>query len=366
MTDDMSRPAPKGRGASANVAGRLADQPAYSQEPGSWPDDERAPDGTPLGEQVRTEVRPARGKRALTYNSSPDLPFDRSLNPYKGCEHGCIYCFARPGHVYQDLSPGLDFETKIYARHDLPDRLRDELAQPSYRPATVTLGADTDPYQPVERDLGLTRACLAVLAEARHPVCIVTKSGGVLRDRDLLQDLARYQAVRVMVSVTTREGGLARKLEPRAAHPERRLATIEALATAGIPVGTLMAPIIPGLTDWEIERVAAAVADAGASSFAYVLLRLPHEVAELMGDWLARHYPDRKARVESLIRQCRAGGLYDHRFGKRLSGDGPVADMIAQRVAAARKRYGLAGETADLSPAAFQRPQPTSGQLNLL
>ena len=265
-------------------------------------------------------------RAALTWNRSPDVPFDRSINPYKGCEHGCVYCFARPTHAYLDLSPGLDFETRIFAKQGAPALLRKELNRKGYTPDTITLGANTDPYQPVERRLGITRGVLEVLEEARHPVCIVTKGSCVDRDADILGRMAARGLARVMVSVTTLDRDLARRLEPRAPTPGRRLAAIRALRAAGVPVGVLVAPIVPALNDSELERILQACAEAGADTGGYVLLRLPHEIKDLFAEWLEAHYPDRKAHVLSLVRQARGGDLYDSAAFEKELVDGLTSD----------------------------------------
>jgi DNA repair photolyase len=305
------------------------------------------------------------GSAALAWNRSPDVPFDRALNPYKGCEHGCVYCFARPTHAYLDLSPGLDFETRIFAKADAPERLRRELAKPGYTPATITLGANTDPYQPAERRLEISRRVLEVLAEARHPVCIVTKGAAVTRDADILAELAAQRLARVMLSVTTLDRDLARKLEPRAPAPARRLEAIRTLTAAGVPVGVLVAPVIPALTDHELEAILAAAAAAGADTAGYVLLRLPHEIKDLFAEWLEAHAPARKARVLARVRDSRGGGLYDSRWGLRQTGTGSYARLIAERFRLAARRAGLASERWDLDAGRFTPPaaDPRQGTL---
>lgn len=288
-----------------------------------------------------TSLTEDRAKSALSYNESPDLSFDRSLNPYRGCEHGCIYCYARPSHAYVGLSPGLDFETRLMFKPDIAALLDKELRKPGYDPRPIALGANTDPYQPVERQLGLTRAVLEVLDRFNHPVTIVTKSAGVLRDMDILQRLAARNLVRVCLSVTTLDPRLARIMEPRAATPARRLQAMRELTAAGIPTAILTAPMIPAVNDMELESLLEQGAAAGATSAGYVLLRLPLEIKQLFEEWLARHMPDRAARVLSLIRQTRGGALYDKRFGQRQRGTGPYAELLAQRFAVAARRLGL-------------------------
>ncbi|MBW8269750.1 PA0069 family radical SAM protein [Caldovatus aquaticus] len=282
-----------------------------------------------------------RTRSAMAWNDSPDIGFDRSLNPYRGCEHGCIYCYARPSHAYLGYSPGLDFETRLVFKPELPALLEKELRRPGYVPRPVALGANTDPYQPVERTLRITRGVLEVLERFGHPVTIVTKSAGVLRDLDLLQRLAARDLVHVCLSVTTLDNALARRMEPRAAAPARRLAALAELRRAGVPAGALMAPIIPGLNDAEIERVLEACAAHGALGAGYVLLRLPHEIGQLFEEWLHAHFPDRAARVLALVRETRGGALYDGRFRLRQTGTGAYAAMIAQRFRVALKRFGL-------------------------
>lgn len=349
----------RGRGATVNPAGRFE---ATAREPfddgwGSLADLAAEP-------PPATEVRPDAARSVLTTKESPDIGFDRSVNPYRGCEHGCIYCYARPSHGYLGLSAGLDFETKLFAKHDAAVLLRGELARPGYRPDVLALGTNTDPYQPVERRLGITRAILELLLETRHPFAITTKGAGILRDLDLLAAAARLGLVRVAVSVTTLDPGLARTMEPRAAAPWRRLEVIRALATAGVPVGANLSPLIPGLNDHEIERIAAAVAEAGASRLDWILLRLPHEVKDLFRAWLEARFPDRAERVLSLLRQCRAGRLNDPRFGHRMRGSGVFAELLAQRVEKARRRFGLDRPRAPLRADLF-RPPRTDGQLSL-
>jgi DNA repair photolyase len=351
--------AQRGRGATLNPAGRFepAERAPFDDGWGSL----EALAGRPA---PRTEVRPDAARSVIARNESPDIGFDRSINPYRGCEHGCIYCYARPSHAFLGLSPGLDFETRIFAKHDAARLLRVELARPGYRPAPIALGSNTDPFQPVERRLGITRAVLEVLVETRHPFVITTKGAGILRDLDLLARAAAQGLVRVAVSVTTLDPELARTMEPRAAAPWRRLEVIRTLAAAGVPVGANLSPVIPGLNDHEIERVAAAVARAGATRLDGILLRLPYEVKDLFADWLAEHYPARAARVLSLLRQCRAGRLNDPRFGHRMRGSGPLADLLAARFARARARHGLDRPEPALRTDLF-RPPSADGQLAL-
>jgi len=309
-----------------------------------------------------TTIIPEITRTIITRNDSPDVPFDRSINPYKGCEHGCIYCFARPTHSYIGLSPGLDFETKIVSKPDAARLLREELRRPGYRCDVMALGSNTDPYQPVERRLGITRSVLEVLSEHDHPVGIVTKSTLVLRDLDLLASMARRRLAGVMISVTTLDGDLAARMEPRAPAPARRLETLRALSDAGIPAGALVSPIIPGLTDDGIERILEACARAGAMAAGYVLLRLPYETRALFVEWLERHYPLKAGLVLSLLRQSR-GGRPDHKaFGSRMRGRGPWAGLIRRRFEVARRRHGLEDRLPDLDRARFRPPARSGDQ----
>jgi DNA repair photolyase len=302
----------------------------------------------------------------IARNDSPDIPFDRSINPYRGCEHGCIYCFARPTHAWLGLSPGLAFETKLLAKHDAAALLRRELAKPGYMPAPLALGTNTDPYQPIERRLGITRRVLEVLAETGHPATIVTKSNLILRDLDILSDMAERSLVKVALSVTSLDRGLARTMEPRAPTPLRRLEAIEALASAGVPVGVMTAPIIPAINDGEMEAVLEAAGERGANEAGYILLRLPLEIKELFEEWLEQHFPDRKARVLSLIRETRGGALYDSAWGKRMKGEGRYAKLLADRFKLACRRFGLDRPEASLATELFKRPPKDPRQLDLL
>jgi DNA repair photolyase len=308
-----------------------------------------------------TRIIEERVKSILAGNDSPDIPFDLSINPYRGCEHGCIYCFARPTHSYLDLSPGLDFETRIVAKVNAADRLREAFASPSYQPLMLNLGSATDAYQPAERRLGLTRRVVEVLAEHRHAFSVVTKSAGIERDIDLLAPMARDGLVAVYVSVTTLDPDLARILEPRAAAPARRLRTIETLAQAGIPVGVSVSPVIPFLNEPEVEQVIAAAAAAGARRAFSIALRLPWEVNPLFQDWLRHHFPQRADRVMARVRDMRGGKDYDARFGTRMSGQGVWADLLARRVALACRTHGLNRERFALDLSQFQpgrHPRP--------
>jgi len=304
-------------------------------------------------------------RSAISWNDSPDLGFDRAVNPYRGCEHGCVYCYARPSHAYLGYSPGLEFETQIVFKPDVAALLERELRKPGYVARPMVLGSNTDPYQPVDRTLRLTRAVLEVLERFGHPVSIVTKSAGVLRDLDILRRMAARGLVRVWLSVTTLDAGLARRMEPRAAAPSRRLAAIQALAEAGVSAGVLAAPMIPGLNDMELEGILRAARRHGAQHAGYVLLRLPHELRDLFTAWLHEHVPDRARRVLALIRQTRAGELNDSEFGRRFSGTGDYAGLLGQRFARAMQQLGFQ-EREGLDCGQFRLPAQTGEQLSLL
>ncbi|MEM7045083.1 MAG: PA0069 family radical SAM protein [Pseudomonadota bacterium] len=310
-----------------------------------------------------TEVSADRSRSVIARNQSPDIPFDQSINPYRGCEHGCIYCYARPSHAFLGLSPGLDFETKLWAKYDAAELLVKELARPAYRCSPIALGANTDPYQPVERKLGITRKIVDVLARHDHPLTIVTKSSAVLRDIDLLASMAEKTLAAVAVSITTLDPALARKMEPRAAAPHRRLEALRELSAAGIPTVVMVAPIIPGLTDHETESIVEAAADCGVWHATYTLLRMPHEIKELFRNWLLHHEPLKADRIISLHRQCRGGRLNDPRFGKRMRGEGTYAELIGRRFRVARKRFGVDRKIPDLRTDLFKKP---GDQLRLL
>jgi DNA repair photolyase len=319
---------------------------------------EELADGTPAGGCEPTRVSDEHCRSILTRNDSPDLPFELSINPYRGCEHGCIYCYARPTHSYLGLSPGLDFETRLVAKTNAAERLRVELARPGYVPRPINIGSATDAYQPVERRLGITRALLQVLDEARHPLSIVTKSGGIVRDLDLLTRLAERRQLLVFISITTLDNELGRRLEPRASAPARRLAAVRALAEAGVWVGVNVAPIIPFVNEPEIERILEAAAAAGARSAHWTVLRLPWEVAPLFRQWLQAHLPDRAERVMARVREMRGGRDYDADFATRMKGDGVWAQLIRQRVETAAARHGLLRHTPEMDCRAFVRPAP--------
>jgi DNA repair photolyase len=304
-------------------------------------------------------------KTVLAENESPDIPFRFSLNPYRGCEHGCIYCYARPTHEYLSFSAGLDFERRIMVKHDAPELLRQTFMSPRWQPELVSLSGNTDCYQPVERRLQVTRRCLEVFREFRNPVGIVTKSTLVTRDLDLLSDLAAQRVVHVFFSITTLDGNLARRMEPRAARPDRRLEAMQAISAAGVPVGVLVAPVIPGLNDEEIPRILRAAASAGACTASWVLLRLPKPVDQLFADWLAEHLPERRERVLGRIRECRDGRVSDARFGSRMRGEGVYAEHISALFRTAARRYGLDRPLPPLTVEAFRRPPGAGEQLTL-
>ena len=324
----------KGRGAVTNPAGRFEGQrlEAVDDGWGSLDDLPRRP------ETVLVADRP---RRAITRNQSPDVPFEQSVNPYQGCEHGCIYCFARPSHAYWNLGPGLDFETRLFHKPGLAELLDQELSSPRYVCKPINLGANTDPYQPAEAEFRTTRRLLEVLLEHRHPVTIVTKGALILRDLELLARLAEQGLVTVLISLTTLDDGLKRTLEPRAASPRARLHAMRRISDAGVPVGALLAPLIPALNDQELERLLEAAADHGAARAGYLLVRLPLELGRLFEQWLREHYPARADRVLNLLKDLRGGRLNDPRFGHRMRGEGPYAELLAARFAAGCRRYGL-------------------------
>ncbi len=318
----------KGRGALSNRAGR------YQPTQVAWDDGISGP--TPV-----TECRPVQARSIIARNRSPDIPFEQSINPYQGCEHGCIYCYARPTHAYLDLSPGLDFETRLTCKRNAAELLEQELARPGYRCSVIALGANTDPYQPVEREHRITRSVLEVLRRHRHPVSIVTKGALITRDLDILADMAADGLCSVAISITTLDGDLKRLMEPRAPSPRARLAAMADLSAAGVPVSLMFAPVIPALNDREMESILERAVEAGAGGAAYVLLRLPLEIRELFAEWLQRHFPGRAAHVTSLLRQCRGGADNDSRFGLRMRGTGTFADLLARRFEVACRRLGL-------------------------
>jgi len=353
----IAAPQRRGRGATSNDSGRFERFARTVLHDDLAPDEDLPP--------FRTEVIAERAKTVITRNDSPDIAFDRSINPYRGCEHGCSYCYARPSHAFLGLSPGLDFETKLFAKTGAAEVLERELSAPGYQARTVALGANTDPYQPIERDMKITRAVLEVLARCEHPVGIVTKSALVTRDIDLLAPMAEKGLVKVSISLTTLDRGLARAMEPRAATPGKRLEAIRQLTGAGIPVNVLVAPIIPAINDAEIEQILAAAREAGASEAGYVLLRLPLEVREVFAQWLVTHAPQKARHVLSLIRSTRGGKDYDSRFHQRQTGDGPVAWMIGRRFEVAAQRLGFARRRLKLDESRFRPPVREGGQLSL-
>ncbi|WP_374829767.1 PA0069 family radical SAM protein [Paenochrobactrum pullorum] len=316
-------------------------------------------------EPFKTEVQVEKPRTIITRNDSPDLGFDRSINPYRGCEHGCIYCFARPTHSYMGLSAGLDFEAKLFAKPDAPHLLQRELSKAGYIPRTIAIGSNTDPYQPIEKKWRIMRGLLEVLEDAQHPVAIVTKSGLITRDIDILSRMAQKGLVKVALSVTTMDAKLSRTMEPRAATPTLRLQTMRELAQAGIPVSAMLGPVIPGINDHEIERILDAAAAAGAEEAGYVLLRLPLEVAPLFKEWLLRNYPDKYRHVLSLLRSMRGGKDYDAEWGKRMRGEGPYAWQIGRRFEIAAKKLGLNTSKKRLRSDLFSPRQEGGTQLSL-
>jgi DNA repair photolyase len=352
----------KGRGAASHVTGRFEKTTHHGEDDG-W-GSLYAQGEEDLLPPLATQVSEERARSIISRNGSPDIGFSQSVNPYRGCEHGCVYCFARPSHAYLDLSPGLDFETRLFAKTNAAERLRHELSKPGYACSTITLGINTDAYQPIERRYRVTRECLEVLAECAHPVAFVTKSALIARDLDLLAPMARRNLVSVHVSVTTLDNRLSSKLEPRAAAPHTRLKTIRALGEAGIPVGVLVAPVIPMVSDEHLEHILEAAREAGARSAGYVLLRLPHELKDVWREWLRLHYPERADHVMSLIRQMRGGKDYDSAFGTRMRGEGPFADLIAARFAKASRKLGYA-RLPPLDTTQFVAPRQPSPQGDL-
>jgi DNA repair photolyase len=341
---DTGARGPRGRGASGNPENRFTRLSIESEEP--------PPDRVPTVFYTDT----SRG--ILARNDSPDVGFSVSVNPYRGCEHGCIYCYARPTHEYLGLSAGLDFETRIFVKEDAPELLRRELSKPSYEPEVIALSGVTDPYQPVERRLGLTRRCLEVLAEFRNPVSIITKNALVARDADLLSSLVEHQAALACISITTLDPEVARVMEPRASHPRERLAALARLASQGVPCAVLVAPLVPGLTDHELPAILTAAAEAGARSAHFIPLRLPGAVAGLFEQWLEEHFPERKEKVLNRIRELRGGRLNDPRFGSRMRGEGIFAEQLAALYRTTCRRLGLDQRSYALSTAAFRRPGP--------
>jgi len=356
----------KGRGATFNPANRFRRDAREAVDDGWTP-----PAGTPSDDEpapLKTTVSIQKARTIIARNDSPDIPFTQSINPYQGCEHGCIYCYARPSHAYLDLSPGLDFETKLFAKPNAAALLRTELAHPGYRCEPIALGTNTDPYQPIEREWKVTRQVIEVLAECEHPLTITTKGVLILRDLDLLAPMAAKNLARVYVSIAMLDRELARKLDPRAPSPQRRLEMIKALSDAGVPVGVSVAPVIPQLTDKDLEAILEAAAEHGARMATWVMLRLPYEVKDLFRDWLAQHYPLRAEHVMSLVQQMRGGRDNDPAFGSRMRGQGMFADLIARRFELACKRLGLNEDrTLHLDTTRFRPPKArgAGGQLDL-
>jgi DNA repair photolyase len=349
----------RGRGAGINPSGRFEPQEREVLDDG-WQTIETL-------EPFKTEVQVEKPRAIITRNESPDVPFDRSINPYRGCEHGCIYCFARPTHAYMGLSAGLDFETKLFAKPDAAKLLERELSKAGYKPKTIAIGTNTDPYQPIEKEWRIMRQILEVLNAANHPVSIVTKSALIMRDIDILAKMAERGLARAGISVTTLDRRLARLMEPRASTPTRRLEAIRALSSAGVPTAVMAAPLIPALNDHELERILDSGVAAGAAEASYVLLRLPLEVSPLFRDWLLRNYPDRYRHVMSLIRSMRGGKDYDSEFGKRMKGEGPYAWQISRRFELAAKKLGIRKSRGmSLNTDLFVPPSGAGVQLSLL
>lgn len=347
----------RGRGAGINPSGRFEKTAVIGFDDG-WASEEELP-------PFKTTVQVEKARTIITRNESPDISFDRSVNAYRGCEHGCVYCFARPSHAYMGLSPGVDFETRLFVKPNAAELLERELGAPSYQPKTIAMGTNTDPYQPIEREYRLTRAVLEVLSKTNHPVGIVTKSALVTRDIDILGPMAERGLAKVALSVTTLDRHLARAMEPRASTPARRLDAVRQLAAAGIPTGVMVAPVIPVLTDPEIERILEAASAMGAREAGYVLLRMPLEVSDIFRDWLLRLFPDRYRHVMSVLRSMRGGKDYDAEWGKRMRGSGPYAWQIGRRFEIAARRLGLNRDRAKLRTDLFLKPAGGGVQLSL-
>ncbi|WP_417666823.1 PA0069 family radical SAM protein [Roseibium sp.] len=347
----------RGRGAGLNMSGRFEKHSREDFDDG-WDNQEDLPD-------FKTSVQEERANTIITRNASPDISFDRSINPYRGCEHGCIYCFARPSHAFMGLSPGLDFESRLFAKPNAPELLERELARPGYVPRPIAIGTNTDPYQPIERRYELMREILEVLDKYNHPVAIVTKSALVERDIDILAHMAERNLAKVALSITTLDRKLCRAMEPRASAPHKRLTALKTLSDAGIPASVMIAPVIPALTDSELEAILEASSEHGAAEAGFILLRLPHEVSPLFRDWLLRERPDRYQHVMNLIRSMRGGKDYDAKWGERMRGKGPYADQIAKRFQLAAKRLGLNTRRHKLTTDLFVAPQKGGVQLDL-
>src|SRR6266446_690888 len=350
------------RGARSFVQGRFETLAREPFDDGWTPEEKDAA-------ELQTSVTEERARSIISRNDSPDIGFTQSINPYRGCEHGCIYCYARPSHAYLELSPGLDFETKLFAKTNAAELLRAELSKPDYVPSPIAIGANTDCYQPIERKFRITRQIVEILAECEHPFTMVTKSALVERDLDLLAPMAKKNLVKVFVSIGSLDRALARKLEPRAASPQRRMDVLRNLAQAGVPCGVMVAALIPGLNDKTLEEVLEAAAAAGAAEAAYVIMRLPNELKELFKEWLAAHYPERASHVISIVRQMRGGRDNDPRFGSRMTGTGLFAELIEKRFEIACRRFGLNGHGAGRKPPSLDcsrfRPPCAAGQMQL-
>ena len=362
MTTRTPPPAPaKGRGATFNPPNRFRSDTREPCDDG-WPPALPVDDDAPPPSRTIVTIQPARS--IIAHNDSPDVPFSQSINPYQGCEHGCIYCYARPSHAYLDLSPGIDFETRLFAKPDAAALLRAELAKPGYRCDPIALGTNTDPYQPIEREWKVTRSVLEVLAKCEHPFTIVTKSALVERDIDIIAPMAAKRMARVYISITTLDRELARRMEPRAAAPHRRLQALKTLSDAGVPVGVMVAPIIPQLNDRDLEAILEAATQNGAQAAGWVLLRLPREVAPLFREWLEAHYPLRAGHVMSIVRQMRGGRDYDSTFGSRMRGDGAFAALVEKRFAIACRRLALnrGRDQSGLDASRFRPPREDSGR----
>jgi DNA repair photolyase len=348
----------RGRGARSNASGRFESQAREAFDDGWTPDE-------PDPKSFTTTVSPEKAKVIISHNDSPDVGFSASINPYRGCEHGCIYCYARPAHAYMGLSPGLDFESKLFFKPEAARLLENELSKPRYVPELIHIGGNTDPYQPQERKLRVTRSVIEVLARFNHPFSVITKSALVLRDIDVLASMSKKNLVRVAISITSLDRKLARSMEPRAATPEKRLAAVRQLSEAGVPVFVMFAPAIPGLNDHEMEGVLERAAEAGARGAGYVALRLPLEIKDLFREWLETDHPDRASRVMSLVRQMRGGKDYDSQWGSRMRGEGPIADLMSRRFAAAKRRYGLDGKFGEADLSQFRVPPKQGDQIDL-
>ena len=357
MGPAVDRDRRRGRGTASNASGRYEPLARVAFDDG-WQGLEQLP-------PFKTTVTIDATRKIITHNDSPDISFDPSINPYRGCEHGCVYCFARPTHAYLGLSPGLDFESKLFMKPNAPELLERELSAPDYSPKTIAIGTNTDPYQPIERRYQIMRRVLEVLDRAGHPVGIVTKSALVLRDLDILTRMAKRDLVKVAISVTTLDPNLARVMEPRASTPPRRLGALRELAKAGVPASALVAPIIPAINDAEIERILEAIAETGVRHAGYVLLRLPLELKDLFREWLIENFPDRYRHVINLIRETRGGKDYDSTFGKRQTGTGPIAWMIGRRFEVACERLGFNSTSVKMTTEHFRPPRPSAKQLDL-